>query len=501
MDYDPVRYEAAHMIADAWQELGLTVEVEAMPFPDLIHRVQHRQDFDAAIMGWSGRADRLDPQFFLGLLDAHQSGLRGNNVSGYANPEFDALFHEQASTFDPSKRRELVHAAQEIASRDVPIAVLNYRDTVVGHSLTTFNDLVSVPSDGFYSEWAMMSAKPLTDRTRLRIGGHQAYDNFNPVGSTTGWGWRWMRLYYDFLVRLDPNSKPQLWAAAAIDIVGDASIEVQLRDGMKFHDGMPVTAQDVAFSFEYLRNSGYSYFDGYLSELKQVEVVAPLTVRFTLNSPSASFVTTALSQVAILPRHIWETIEAPTSIAPAAVPVVGSGPFRFTEHDPGWSMSLDTFDEHFAADNVAISGVDFLFYFDNAAVVSALISGEIDITAGKIDPWLTPSVEAARGVGLMAAHDIGFNLVSYNTRRHVFGDVMFRRALTQAIDLERIAHVLLEGRATVGRGLIAPVNSFWHNPKIGQLTFDMDAARTKLLAAGFGWDPEGQLMMPAHLAP
>lgn len=499
-DYDPVRFEAAYMIAEAWRELGLTVEVEALPFPELIDRVQHHQDFDAAVMGWSGRADRFDPQFFLGLLDSHQSDLRGNNFTGYDNPEYDALFHAQSQAFDPEARRGLVHAAQEIAARDVPIAVLTYRDTVVGHSLTSFTDLVTVPSDGFYSEWTMMSARPLTERTRVRIGGHQSPDNFNPVASTTSWGWRWMRLYYDFLVRLTPGSEPQLWAAEKVDVIGDATLEVTLREGLKFHDGAPVTAEDVAFSFTYLQDSDFAYFDAYLAGLQEVRVVDPLTVRFTLDEPSASFISNALSQVAILPRHIWQDIENPSGLAPEAVPVVGSGPFRFTSHDPGWSMSLDTFADHFAAYDIHVSGIDFLFYYDNMAVVAALLAGEIDITGGIVDPWLAPSVEEAEGVGLMAAHDIGFNNLSYNTRRHAFNDAGFRRALTHAIDLDRIVEVLIEGRAVVGHGIIAPVNTFWHNPDLDHPRFDMDAARDQLIAAGFGWGADGRLLMPAALA-
>lgn len=501
LDYDPVRFEAAYMIADAWGELGLSVEVEALPFPDLVERVQNRQDFDAAILGWSGRVDRLDPQFFLGLLDSHQAEIRGNNVTGYANADYDALFHAQSRAFDSAERLRLVHEMQAIAARDVPMAVLSYRDTVVPHSTSSFGNLLAVPSDGLYSEWNMMQAHPLGERTRMRIGGHQHPDSFNPLGSTTGWGWRWMRFYYDYLVRLAPGAEPRLWAAEKIDIVGDAVLEVTLREGMIFHDGMPVTAEDVAFSFNHLRDTGFSYFDAYLDALESVEAVDPLTVRFTLAYPSASFVTTALSQIAILPRHLWRDIEDPSLLGHDTVPVIGSGPFRFTGHDPGWSMSLDRFDEHFAAGDIAVTGIDFLFYYDSTAVLSALLAEEIDITAGPLDPALVPIVEAAQGAGIMAAPDIGFNHLSYNTRRHAFADAGFRRALTHAIDRDRIVDVLLEGRAMTGHSLIAPVNSFWHNPAIEHLAFDMEAARDTLEQAGFGWDDDGRLLMPASPAP
>ncbi len=67
--YDPIRYEGAFIIADAWRELGLDVTVTPLEFRTLLDRFYSEQGFDATILGWSGRVDRLDPQYFLGTLD------------------------------------------------------------------------------------------------------------------------------------------------------------------------------------------------------------------------------------------------------------------------------------------------------------------------------------------------------------------------------------------------------------------------------------------------
>ncbi len=486
------------MIAEAWRELGLTVEVEAMDFVALIDRVQNAQDFDAAILGWSGRVDRLDPQFFLGLLDSRQAGSGGTNLSGYANPEYDALFQAQSRALDPELRRPAVHAAQALAARDVPIAVIAHRDTVVAHSTTSFAGLAAAPGDGLYTEWNLMRAQPLTARTRLRIGGHQRPDGLNPLASTTSWSWRWMRLYYDYLVRLSPDAEPQLWAAERIDFVSEATLEVTLREGLIFHDGMPVTATDVAFSFNQPKLVGFSYLGAYLGALLAVEAVDARTVRITLKYPSASFAVTALSQIPILPSHIWRHIENPAALENGDVPLVGSGPFRFASIDPGWHMSLDRFEDHFAASDIMLTGVDFLFYFNGTATLSALLGGEVDLTAGTLDPWHVPTVEAASGVGIMTAPDIGFNHIAYNTRRTNFALAGFRRALTHAIDRDRIVDVLLDGHAATRGSLIAPVNRYWHNPDIEYIAFDMAAARAELELAGFAWDDAGQLTMPVQ---
>src|SRR5690554_1875906 len=102
--YDPIRYEAAFIIAEKWRELGLEVNVQPTEFSTLLGRFYDQQDFDATIIGWSGRTDRLDPQFFLGTLDSRQAELGGNNPGGYSNPEYDALYDAQSAEFDVDER-------------------------------------------------------------------------------------------------------------------------------------------------------------------------------------------------------------------------------------------------------------------------------------------------------------------------------------------------------------------------------------------------------------
>src|SRR5690625_3479457 len=88
--YDPIRYASAFIVAEAWRELGFEVNVRPTEFNTLLGQFYDEQDFDAAVVGWSGRVDRLDPQHFLATLDSRQSELGANNPGGYNNPEYDA---------------------------------------------------------------------------------------------------------------------------------------------------------------------------------------------------------------------------------------------------------------------------------------------------------------------------------------------------------------------------------------------------------------------------
>jgi peptide/nickel transport system substrate-binding protein len=492
--YDPIRYEGAFIIAEAWRELGLDVTVSPLEFRTLLDRFYSEQDFDTVILGWSGRVDRLDPQFFLGTLDSRQAGLGANNPGGYENPEYDELFDAQSREFDIDERQRIVIEMQELYMPDVPVVILFHRDEVVAYNNTAFTNMNAMAGEGLYSEWVPMEAEPVGDRATLRIGGPQEPDNVNPLASTSVWGWKWMRLYYDRLVRLSPDVEPMPWAAESVEAVDEVTIDVTLREGMTFHDGEPVTAEDVAFTFDYYMASEYSYFNAYLAPVDSVEVTGDLSVRFNLTEPSAPFATITLSQIPILPKHVWEEIDNPEDLTPDQIPTVGSGPFQFDRYDRGEFMSLTTFEDHFHAGEIAVDGVEFLIYADAEGVFTALQTGQIDMTAWRMEPGQIPLAEENADLTVVSVPDFGYFHMTFNLRREPFDDRAVRRALTYAMDRERMVNVLLDGRGEVGTTVIAPVNAFWHNPFVERFDYDMDAARQELEDAGYSWDDEGRLV-------
>ena len=491
--YDPIRYEGAFIIADAWRELGLDVTVTPLEFRTLLDRFYSEQDFDATILGWSGRVDRLDPQFFLGTLDSRQAGLGANNPGGYANPDYDALFDAQGREFDINERQRIVHEMQDLYMGDVPTVVLFHRDEVVAYNNTTFTNMNAMAGEGLYSEWVPMEAQPLGDRRTLRIGGPQEPDNLNPLASTSVWGWKWMRLYYDRLVRLSPDVEPVPWMATSIEAVDETTIDVTLREGLSFHDGEPLTAADVAFTFDYYMNSEYSYFNAYLAAIDNVEQTGELSVRFNLKEPSAPFATITLSQIPILPQHLWEGIENPGVLTPDQIPMVGSGPFMHARYDRGEFMALTTNRDHFHADEIAVDGVEFVIYADAEGVFTALQTGQIDMTAWRMEPGQIPLAEGNEALNVVSVPDFGYFHMTYNLRRAPFDDRAVRRALTMAMDRERMVNVLLDGRGEVGTTVVAPVNAFWHNAFVERFEYDLEAARAELEAAGYSWDSNGRL--------
>ncbi|PAU75089.1 ABC transporter substrate-binding protein [Halomonas salipaludis] len=492
--YDPIRYEAAFMIAERWEELGFDVNVQPTEFSTALERFYDQQDFDVTILGWTGRTDRLDPQFFLSTLDSRQANPGGNNPGGYDNPEFDALFDQQSQAFDLDERQRLVMEMQELYKPDAPLAVLFHRDEVVAYNHEAFDGFEPMAGEGLYSEWGPMEATPVGERSTLRIGGPQEPDNLNPLASTSVWGWKWMRLYYDRLVRLSADVEPLPWAAEAVEQIDDTTVAVTLREGMTFHDGEPLSADDVAFTWNYYLEQDYSYFNSYLAALDNAEAVDERTVHFHLSEPSASFASISLSQIPILPEHIWSQIDDASTLSPDQVPTVGSGPFQFERFDRGEFMAISKFDDHFHADEIAVDGVEFIIYADMEGVYTGLQTGEIDVTAWRMEPGQISLAESEDHLTVVNVPDFGYYHMTYNLRRAPLDDRAVRRALIMASDRERMVNVLLDGRGEVGSSVIAPVNTFWHEAFIERFEFDMDAARAELEEAGYSWDEDGRLM-------
>ena len=495
--YDPIRYDAAFIIAEAWEELGLEVTVRPMEFATILDRFYDEQDFDATILGWSGRVDRLDPHHFLGTLDSRQAEPGGNNPGGYNNPEYDRLFDAQAQEFDADARRDIVHEMQELYKPEIPTIVLFYRDEVVGYNNTTFDNYVTMAGEALYNEWTPLQVTPLTDDTMLTIGAPQEPDNINPLASTSVWGWKWMRMYYDKLVRLSPDIEPIPYAAEEINPVDDTTIDIVLREGMLWHDGEGLTVDDVKFTFDYYIEQEFGYFAPFLRPIESVEVVDERTVRFNLSEPFAPFITVTLSQIPLLPQHIWADIDNPDELAPDDIPTVGSGPFIHERYDRGEYIRMVTNRDHFDTADVHIDGIEMIVYADAEGVFTGLQTGEIDMTAWRMEPGQIPLAEGEETITVVPVPDFGYYHLTFNLRRAPFDDTAVRRALTMAIDRERIVNVLLDGRGEVGSSVVAPINTFWHNPFIERLEYDMEAAFAELDEAGYSWDGNGRLLAPA----
>lgn len=321
----------------------------------------------------------------------------------------------------------------------------------------------------------------------LVVAGDNDLTSMNPLVSTdTESLQHQLHVLFTTLVRNDEDFQPVPYLARSWEFSRDGrSVTLVLREDVEWHDGEPVTARDVVFTWETARNPeiGYANVD-YFDAWEGVELIDEYTLRFTVR-PTA-YPMYGWSQVAILPEHILgEVPVADFATHPFGTSSpVGSGPFRFVERVPGdrWVFEAN---EDFPADLGGRPYVDRYVYRaipDDVAMVAALQSGEVDL-AIEPPPADLPRLAADPAYEVLAYAAPTYDFIAWNSRRPMFSDRNVRRALTMAIDRQGLVDAILAGYGEVATG---PVGAWhWAYDAVPPLPFAPDSARVALEAAGW----------------
>jgi peptide/nickel transport system substrate-binding protein len=264
---------------------------------------------------------------------------------------------------------------------------------------------------------------------------------------------------HDTLVRFDAAMQPLPQLALAWEVSPDGrQWRFRLRNDARWHDGRPVTAEDVKFTFEYLAaHHGASAWMQTLIDNIQVE--GP-TVTFDLTKPHSRFLINCGFIVRILPRHIWKTVADPFKPGDARV-ALGCGPFVFQYFDPHAGRLQFKRNDQYYGSLSAVEGLDLFLNRSFDALALSLRRGDLDLYykyASGFPPAhlaaLTGNAElrlpAAEAMGIPAA--LGFNL-----KRRPTDNADFRTAISAALDYARIAASLLGSHGKIpDAGFIPP---------------------------------------------
>ena len=305
-------------------------------------------------------------------------------------------------------------------------------------------------------------------------------------------------MIYDSLFQVDPSGKPVPWAAETYKQVDNTTIDVTIRSGMKWHDGEPLTANDVKFSFDYQKKWKAPFFVSSLAKVASVDVTGPLSLRFKLTEPYAPLFANLLSALMLIPEHIWKDIPEKVDVDdplnyPNLTPV-GSGPFKFDYWDRGKEMKVTAVPDHPFAPKC--EGIIRIVYGSHDAMAAAIEKGECDRTRYILKPDLMEQVNKVEGCVGKGYPSHGFYDLSYNLMKPPFDNAAIRAAMQYIIPRDLIRDVVLGGHAHSGGSVIAPVNAFWHNPDVKAPSQDLDKAKKILADAGFTWE-SGKLHYPA----
>lgn len=488
-DYDPVRYEFGQLIADRWRELGFDVDVNPTAWNQIADRAMTQQNFDAFTLNWVGRPELIDPDIL--CYNLHHSSRRGEgqrNHVNYDNPEYDAVAEAQRETFDEEERQQYVYECQEIVMEDQPRTPIANPTEAMPYHAGQFDEVVTMIGEGLMSYWTAVDSVPADGVDTLRLGYPSDVNNLNPNDGSATHDQQTMRLIYDRLVRFSQDGLAEPSLATNIENIDETTVEVTIREGHEWHDGEPLTIDDVAFSFEYIDQHS-PVLSSVTDPIEDIEVVGEHTIQFNLEEPFAPFNSVALGLVFIIPEHIWENV--PEEIDGVSEPVewnnpepVGSGPFEFVEWRRDEEMTLRANHDHFDAPNIdtliKVPGADM------GGLVRQLEDEAIDMIGSVPAPDSVRRLEEdVDHVEISTSESHSWYHINYQLDRAPFDKKEIRQSLADAIPKQQIVDVIFDGLAEVTHTPIAEVNDFWHNPDVPEFGGDMERARQRLEDEGY----------------
>lgn len=306
-----------------------------------------------------------------------------------------------------------------------------------------------------------------------------------------------IRHMFDGLTTLGPALEPVPQIAKSWRWIDDLTAEYTLRDDVIFHDGSPLTARDVAFSFNRILAAGgvggvTSPRRGLLGPLERVEVVDEHTIRFHLRRPWPIFFR-ILSHQQIIREDYYVGLDPDPAARSAKFMKnpVGAGPFKFVSYTPGVELVLERFDDYFGWGGSPPPGTPEKLVFkvirESATRMAALMAGTIDV-ALEVPFGTIPLLEGTPGITVVTGKGTRGRWVQMNINRPPFDDVRVRHAMNYAVDIQAILDTLYFGRGAVNAG---PLFAFEANvdPALEPFGYDPERARRLLDEAGWPVDP------------
>ncbi len=286
-------------------------------------------------------------------------------------------------------------------------------------------------------------------------------------------------------LRMDAQWKPQPYLAEKWELSSDnRSVSLTLRKDAVFHDGKPITSEDLKFSIETIRD--HHPFKSMYAPVNAVTISDAKTAVVRLAEPHpALLLAMSTSLTPIIPKHIFGDGTDP-KVHPRNGNPVGSGPFKLVEFKPGEHVVMERFDRFFLKDMPRLDRVIIKEYKDPASLLLAFERGEIDVHQGIGDPRDLERAKKISNVQLVrgAAPAIGPLLwLAFNTKSPKLADKRVRQAISYAIDRKFILESLLGGLHKASTGPIASGSPFY-SAEVEAYAFNPAKATQLLDAAG-----------------
>lgn len=500
----PDQIEIARQLTDAWKKIGVSVQVKQGTLDTWTAEIlgQHQMPHLAG-MSWGGAAERIDPDYFLTeFYNSSRLPKGGLNYGEFSDPKYDDVCNKQREEMDDNKRQELVFEAQAMAAAANPSLVLFSRNYIQAYNNKRFENVVSVIGNGIampYIPWTYLKMTAKTGRKLVKATSIYDIHTLNPFATPEAHNSALLRWIYPTFVIRDEQWNLKPWASESFKVVDPKTVDVVIRDGMKFHDGKAVTVEDAKFTFDFIAQWKFPAFARVTATVESTEIISARTLRFHLKQPNAPFLANVLGFTFIVPKHIWEKVAASGNLkTPADYPnddAVGSGAFKLGEWKRGEYVFLKGNPDWWMAPK--IDGVYWLVVPNLENQMGMMERGEADVFGWMMDPKQGGMLGKNPDVTVVSTPTHGVHEIRMHVTMAPLDDPNLRLALQQATDRKLLLDVVFGGAGLVANNsLISPVNRFWSNPNLPNPTFSIEDARKTLEKAGYSWNSSGELLHP-----
>jgi peptide/nickel transport system substrate-binding protein len=499
----PDHVELWRQLTQAWAPLGIQLDLRQGTLDTWVAEVvgQHKTPHLTS-MSWGGAPDRLDPDYFLTEFFFGARDINGGlNYGHYHDDAFDTVDQAQRSEMDQTKRQTLVRDAQVKIAAGIPSLFLFHRDIIQAYNKKNFTGMTPIFGNGIcapYMPLAFMDMTAETPRKVIKIANMVDIASLNPFLTPEVYNSGVMRLMYGTLVTRDAKTELMPWALQSWNIVDSTTVDIVLRPGTKFHDGHAATVEDLKFTFDFIAKWKFPNMSRVTDTVASADITGDHSVRLKLKAPYAPFVANVLGYTFIAPKHIWESI--PSNLAspmdwPNEHPI-GAGPWKFVTWRKGEFLQFAANEDFFMRPK--LDGMVMLPVPQAEGMIGMLERGDIDMIAWSMDVPTAERIEKNPDLLSVRVGGHGMHEIRCNMAMAPCDNPAFRLAMQHATDRKKLLDVIFAGAGELSKGApITPALTYWANPDIVLPEPSIDKARAVLKDAGFGWDGNGQLLMPS----
>lgn len=322
------------------------------------------------------------------------------------------------------------------------------------------------------------------DSTLTAVIGYGNDGSWDPTQTASAFAMAGNEHIYEGLLGTDPLTR-EPYAALATEIPTDAKAttwKFTLRPGARWHDGKPVTADDVVFVFDRIldpktQTLAKGFFESWLKEVKKVDATSvELILKFPFPDGLAR-----LSLAKIMPKHVFSKAGAWDDATKGKA--VGSGPYKQASHAPKSNTTFEAFDDYNGPRKAAFKKMNWLTIVDAAPRVAKISGGSADSEIADNIPYA--NIQQLEKGGLTVEGGAGMNnlFLMFNTAHKPFDDVRVRQALHYAIDTEKMIEVALKGHGKASTSFLNESNPAYRPAKT-VYAYDPKKAKKLLEEAG-----------------